>query len=77
MFLISEQNLTKSVAVFGFIGDKICVSDKEQPVPEQEHEVAKKKYQNTGGPQIVLFLCTQGTVLLTKPYYSGTDLVLK
>ena len=32
---------------------------------------------NTGGPRIVLFLRTQGTVLLTKPYYSGTDLVLK
>ena len=31
----------------------------------------------TGGPRIVLFLSTQGTVLLTKPYYSGTDLVLK
>ena len=31
----------------------------------------------TGGPRIVLFLRTQGTVLLTKPYYSGTDLVLK
>ena len=32
---------------------------------------------NTGGPQIVLFLRPQGTVLLRKPYYSGTDLVLK
>ena len=32
---------------------------------------------STGGPRIVLFLRTQGTVLLTKPYYSGTDLVLK
>ena len=31
----------------------------------------------TGGPQIVLFLCPQGTVLLRKPYYLGTDLVLK
>ena len=31
----------------------------------------------TGGPQIALFLRTQGTVLLRKPYYSGTDLVLK
>ena len=31
----------------------------------------------TRGPWIVLFFCTQGTVLLTKPYYSGTDLVLK
>ena len=29
----------------------------------------------TGGPQIVLR--PQGTVLLRKPYYSGTDLVLK
>ena len=32
---------------------------------------------STGGPRIVLFLRTQGTVLLTKPYYSGTELVLK
>ena len=31
----------------------------------------------TGGPQIVRFLRPQGTVLLQKPYYSGTDLVLK
>ena len=31
----------------------------------------------TGGPQIVLFLRPQVTVLLRKPYYSGTDLVLK
>ena len=31
----------------------------------------------TGGPQIVLFLRPQGTILLRKPYYSGTDLVLK
>ena len=31
----------------------------------------------TGGPQIVLFLRPQGTVLLRKPYYSETDLVLK
>ena len=29
----------------------------------------------TGGPQIVLH--PKGTVLLRKPYYSGTDLVLK
>ena len=35
------------------------------------------KTDTTGGPRIVLFLRTQGTVLLTKPYYSGTDLVLK
>ena len=34
-------------------------------------------FHSTGGPRIVLFLRTQGTVLLTKPYYSGTDLVLK
>ena len=33
--------------------------------------------RDTGGPQIVLFLYHQGTVLLGKPYYSGTDLVLK
>ena len=33
--------------------------------------------RDTGGPQIVLFLCPQGTILLRKPYYSGTDLVLK
>jgi hypothetical protein len=32
---------------------------------------------STGGPQIVLFLRPQGTVLLRKPYYLGTDLVLK
>ena len=32
---------------------------------------------DTGGPRIVLFLRTQVTVLLRKPYYSGTDLVLK
>ena len=32
---------------------------------------------DTGGPRIVLFLRPQGTVLLRKPYYSGTDLVLK
>ena len=25
-------NLTKSVVVFGFIGDKICWSDKKQPL---------------------------------------------
>ena len=31
----------------------------------------------TGGPRIVLFLRSQGTILLLKPYYSGTDLVLK
>ena len=34
-------------------------------------------FWSTGGPQIVLFLRPQGTVLLRKPYYSGTDLVLK
>ena len=33
--------------------------------------------RDTGGPQIVLFLRPQGTVLLRKPYYLGTDLVLK
>ena len=32
---------------------------------------------DTGSPWIVLFLQPQGTVLLRKPYYSGTDLVLK
>ena len=32
---------------------------------------------NTGGPQIVLFLRPQWTILLRKTYYSGTDLVLK
>ena len=36
-----------------------------------------KHFSNTGGPQIVLFLRSQGTVLLKKPYYSGTYLVLK
>ena len=39
--------------------------------------VCTLKLEGTGGPRIVLFLRTQGTVLLTKPYYSGTDLVLK
>ena len=38
---------------------------------------AKKPIRSTGGPRIVRFLRTQGTVLLTKPYYLGTDLVLK
>ena len=32
---------------------------------------------STGSPQIVLFLRPQGSVLLRKLYYSGTDLVLK
>ena len=36
-----------------------------------------RKLLNTGGPQILLFLRPQGTVLLRKSYYSGTDLVLK
>ena len=36
-----------------------------------------KHFSNTVGPQIVLFLRSQGTVLLKKPYYSGTDLVLR
>ena len=37
----------------------------------------KTHFSNTGSPQIVRFLRPQGTVLLRKPYYSGTDLVLK
>ena len=36
-----------------------------------------EKSATTGGPQIVLFLRSQGTILLRKPYYLGTDLVLK
>ena len=42
--VLKFKNLAKLVAVFGLIGDKICWSDKEQPVPV--HEVAKKKVQN-------------------------------
>ena len=34
-------------------------------------------FVGTGGPQIVLFLRPKRTVLLRKPYYFGTDLVLK
>ena len=36
-----------------------------------------KKLGTTGGAQIVLFSCPQGTVLLRKLYYLGTDLVLQ
>ena len=34
-------------------------------------------FNTIGGVQIVLFLRPKGTVLLRKPYYFGTDLVLK
>ena len=46
---------------------------------EQGLRSKKKKSSNwyTGGSQIVLFLHPQGTVLLRKPYYLGTNLVLK
>ena len=45
------------------------------PLPQNQYYPGTQQVDNT--LNIVLFLRSQGTVLLRKPYYLGTDLLLK
>jgi hypothetical protein len=56
------------------ICDQICITN---VYLYSSDEIRLFDRPGTGDPQMVLFLRPQGTVLLRKPYYLGTDLVLK